>query len=354
MSIADDVRAAATEVGSAPTTESVPVPAVGPGTGNQSVEPSGTAETGTRARDESGRFATKAADKPEATTAQAATAPQAGKQEAAPAVPAKKFSPPQSWRPTVRERWEALPPEVQEEVLRVEGTTRTLVQQAAQARKQAEHWDRMLGGYKPYIQGEPSQWVEGILSQAVQLQTAPAPQRAQLAARILRDAGVDIRLLDEALSGAPIEPRPQQQTAPPDEYRKEIAELREQLQAMQHAPMVEAFVREAEFLDEPMPDGRHTVRDMVAIQLRVAGQSGIALTLKQAYDMVTASHPTIQEALKQRSDAKAQAERNAQTARAQAASSSVRTEPVVGPVADSGGGSAFDDVRASARMLRKS
>jgi hypothetical protein len=248
-----------------------------------------------------------------------------------------------------------LPPEVQEEVYRVEGTTRNLVQQAAQHRKQVETWEKTLAPYRPYIQGEPSQWAEGIIRQAVQLQTAPAQQRAAIAAQILRESGVDIRLLDAALQQeeAPQQHRGQQQD---HELRSELEELRAQLREIQTAPMareVEEFTKAAEFIDEPMPDGRHTVREMVAVHLKAAGMQGVALSLQDAYDAVVARHPTIQEALKQRAEAKAHAERSASTARAQAASSSVRTEHVVTPPPDDKGGSVHDDVRATVAMLRK-
>jgi hypothetical protein len=351
MSIGEDVRAAMNEVGGkgeAPTDGAIPAPVGVPEGAALGVPIDRPDPTVVRTRDESGRFA-KGGDKPQETST-----PVPPKQDTPTAPAPQKRAAPQSWRPTIREHWEKLPPEVQEEVYRVEGTTGRLLQTSAQYRKQAEAFERALAPYKPYIQGEPAQWAEGIISRAVQLRTAPAQQRAALAAQILRESEVDIRLLDEAL-GAP--PPAQQRHAPQDDgLRSELEELRAQLREIQTAPMareVEDFTKSAEFLDEPMPDGRHTVREMVAVQLKAAGMQGVALSLQDAYDTVVARHPTIQEALKQRAEAKAHAERSASTAKALAASSSVRTEHVVTPPPDDRGGSVHDDVRATVAMLRK-
>lgn len=365
MSIAEDVMAVAAEAKGASAThaapEVVPEPqgTAGTGSGNQS-EPAGTA---TRARDEGGRFARGGDKKAETGTT---VPPNEGAKEAKEAKegasPAQKRKPPASWRPTAHGHWDAIPQEAQEEILRVEGTTRQLVQQQAAARKQAEAWERTLAPYKPYIQGEPTQWADGILRTAVQLQTAQPRQRAEILANLAVQFGVDVNDLDASLqaalggggepSGPRMAARRTEEAAEP-EWRGAFTQLQQQMQAMQYAPMLAAFEQNAEFLEEPMPDGRRTVRDAVALRLKVAAAEGVALSLEDAYDDVVARHPTIQEALKQRGDAKAAAERNARTAQAQAASSSVRSEPVVGAPVDEQGSSIFDDVMASRRALQR-
>lgn len=351
MSIGDDVRAAMSEAGGRPEAgvpQGQPQAGVPEGEGNGGA-PIETSESAGRARDASGRFA-KGGDKTEEKST--SVPPKSEAAPAAPATPTKRGAP-QSFRPTVRDFWDKVPPEVQEEIYRVQGTTQKLLQQYAGQRKQAEAWERMIAPYKPHIQGDPAQWTEGILSRAIQLQTGTKQQRAHIAAQILMESGADLDLVNAALAGGAQQPQYQQETRAEDPLKGEIEALKQQLHSLQYAPVVDAFVREAEFLDEPMPDGRHTVRDMVALQLRVAGEQGVELSLKDAYSMVVAQHPTIQEALRQRSEAKSQAERAASTARAQAASSSVRTEPVVAPPPESAGGSVADDIRATYAMLRK-
>lgn len=361
MSIGEDVMAAAADVKAASAAqaapETVPEPAgtAGTGSGNQ---PAGTAA---RARDDGGRFAKGGDKKVEIATP---VPPNEGAKEAKEgAPPAQKRKPPASWRPTAHEHWDTLHPAAQEEILRVESTTQQLIQRQALARKQAEAWERTIAPYKPYIQGEPTQWADNILRTGVQLQVAHPRQRAEILANLAVQMGVDVNDLDTSLQAALSgrgQPARQHQPQAEPEWRVALAQMQQQIQAMQYMPVVSAFEQKAQFLEEPMPGNRtradgapFRVRDAVALRLKVAEQEGVALTLDEAYDEVIARHPTVQEALKQRGEAQAAAERNARTAQAQAAASSVRSEPVVVTPEESSGGSIFDDVMASARQLSR-
>lgn len=361
-SIAEDIRAAAASLSS-----STPEPSGTTGTNTVGTtdgtpaapkavpEPTGTSGT-TTGRDAQGRFAPKQGDKP---VSEPAPVPPKTATEGtpAPAAPARK-GPPPSFRPTVHGHWERVPPEVQDEIWRLEQSTRHLVQNSAQHRKRAERLDQLLGGYKPYIQGDEFDWLGSLAQTAVRLQTAPKRDRAAVLAQMARQFDVDVNDLDDALSAVlsgqavPQQAPQQRHSEAPHPLETKVQALEQQLQHMSLAPMVEAFTREAEFLDEPMP-GREDlrVRDMVAHHLRVAAHSGIALTPQEAYAQVIATHPTVQAVMRQRDESKAATERQAQTARAEAASRSVRTEPVVATPSTGSKGRTLDDVRASAKML---
>lgn len=343
MSIADDVRSAMTEVNSTPAEP--PAPSAAP---TQDTTPTKISEPPAgRARDEHGRFAPKEGDKQ---PTEAALVPPNGDPKAAePAAPplAKKAAP-QSWRPTIKEKWEALPPEVQEEVLRIEGATTRAIQQAAEHRKSAERWQKALEPFQRQIQGDPVAFIGSVLPAAVALQSGAPEQKAVVLAHLMKAFGISEQHLVNALDGkvtAPALQQPQQH-APPDYRDPRVDDLLAQINRQK----VQEFASKAEFLNEPMPDGNGTVREAMADYMDWQESRGVAVSLQQAYDYVVAGHPTISEALKQRQAAKAQAERAAQTAKAQAAASSVRGEPVVG-VPESKGGSILDDVRASVAML---
>ena len=360
MSIAEDVRAAAAGLSGggekspeSSATPGVPVPPIGAGTGNRPPEPPGT--TGTApGRDAQGRFAPKQGDNPSAPAAPVPTKSDA-QPSATPAAPRR--GPPPAFRPTVHGEWDKVPPAWQDEIWRVEQSTRNLVQQSAAARKQQERFEQLVSGYKPYIQGDPYDWLNSLGQTYVRLQTAPKRDRAAVLAQMARQFDVDVDDLDGALHAVlsgqtqPQTPQRHEETNP---LAGEIQQLRQQLQQMQLAPTLHAFQAKAEFLDEPMP-GREDlkVRDMVAHHLRAAGQAGIDLSLEDAYAQVVAAHPTIQAVLKQREEAKAVADRQAVTARSEAASRSVRTEHVVAAPSAGSRGRTLDDVRASAEMLRK-
>lgn len=358
MSIGDDVREAmagvstsAEAAGGAPS--AVPVPTQ-PGTGNQSPEPTGTAGTGP-ARGPGGRFAAKAGDKP---TETATPAPPNG---AATAPPAAKRPAPQFIRPTVREKWDAVPPEMQEEIERFARVTGQAVQLHASHRKTAETWEKVLLPYRPHIQGDPVQWADNILRTAVQLQTAPRQQRAQMLAQMVRQFDVDVNELDGALVAGP--GQTQQPQAQPQEFRDpRFDQFLSMWQGQQQESVdrdLDAFAKDAEFLDEPMPDGHGTIREQVADLVDMAEKRGdvkrmgLAAVLKRAYSVAVAAHPTVSEAVQQRKEAAARAERDAQTAHAKAAASSVRTEAVVSPPAGDDGDDLHATVRATMANLRQ-
>jgi hypothetical protein len=353
MSIADDVREAAKSLSSAPepsgTTGTTPEPAVA---ATKAVpEPTGTSGTAT-GRDAQGRFAPKQGDKP---AENAPPVPSKSATEGAPAPP--KRGPPKSFRPTVHGHWEKVPTEVQEEVLRVEAATQELAKRFSQANNTHKQFNDFLSGYRPYIQGDPFQWLDSLAKTAVRLQTAPSRDKGIIIAQMAKQFGVDVDTLDDALTevlhgqGAQAGQRSQPEADNPLMTR--IQELEQRLSHMSLAPMLEAFTKEAEFLDEPIP-GRDDlkVRDMVAHHLRTAAQAHLALTPQEAYAQVIATHPTIQAVLKQREEAKAAAAQQQSTARAEAASRSVRTEHVVASPSTGSKGRTIDDVRATAQMLR--
>jgi hypothetical protein len=148
----DDRRgdiAAAFKEASAPA-ESAPEATPEPAAATESVEASEI--TGDRARDKTGRFVKQDA-KPAEPDKQAILPPAAkpappGQGAALPvATPAAApaFKPPQSWKPTVREHWGALPAEVQAEVDRREREIAKALQESAEASKGQERGRRRCG-----------------------------------------------------------------------------------------------------------------------------------------------------------------------------------------------------------------
>jgi hypothetical protein len=354
MSIADDVREAAKSLSSA--SEPSGTTGTTPETVAKAVpEPTGTSGTAT-GRDAQGRFAPKQGDKPAENAAPAS--PKSATEGAPAAAAPPKRGPPKSFRPTVHGHWEKVPTEVQEEVLRVEAATQELAKRFSQANNTHKQFNDFLSGYRPYIQGDPFQWLGSLAQTAVRLQTAPKRDRAAVLAQMARQFDVEVDDLDDALAGifsgqATPQPAQRAQHEADNPLMTRIQELEQRLSHMSLAPMLEAFTKEAEFLDEPIP-GRDDlkVRDMVAHHLRTAAQANLALTPQEAYAQVIAAHPTIQAVLKQREEAKAAAAQQQSTARAEAASRSVRTEHVVASPSTGSKGRTIDDVRATAQMLR--
>ena len=111
---------------------------------------------------------------------------------------------PQSWKPAQRAKWDALDPEVKQEVSRRERETTQVLNETASARQLASHFQQTVQPYMARIQSlgaQPLQAVGELLKSDHILSTAPPAQRAQFMAKMISDYGIDIQALDAALAG---------------------------------------------------------------------------------------------------------------------------------------------------------
>lgn len=257
---------------------------------------------------------------------------------AAPKVPEHKA--PQSWKPALREHWAKVPPEIQAEVVRREREVQTALQEASEAKRTAGAFQQALQPYMWMMQAErqdPIQAVSGLLHTAAALRTAPAVHKAQLVAQIIQSYGVPVDAVAAFLEGQPPaqgEPQQPQQAALDPNQIVAQAEQRITQRLQQQAQQVrmtkaqselEAFVNsgEAEFFED--------VRPIMSSLLSAAAQSGIALSLKDAYNQAVAMSPDLKPVLQQREKAQKATVAQAATQRAKNAAASVRSNPA--PVA---------------------
>jgi hypothetical protein len=162
-----------------------------------------------RARDESGRFVKQDA-KPAEPDKQAILPPAAkptppGQGAAlAPvatpaAAPASSLKPPQNWKPTARAKWDQLPPEVQEEAVRVHNEVRKVMDEAAEAKKSGGAWGETVRPYEAQIRaagGSPQQYVGTLLQTAHALSYGHPQQKASIVAGLAMQFGITPQDLD--------------------------------------------------------------------------------------------------------------------------------------------------------------
>ncbi len=296
-----------------------------------------------RARDEAGRFAkargpkvtikpslTKPPEKAAEVKPTPAAAPKQGTPTAtlppAPGETSVALKAPASWKPAAREKWAALPPDVQQEAVRVDREVRQTMQESAEARKSWSQFQAVVAPYREMIHAEGGDALASaanLFQTAAQLRTAPAPQRAKLVADIVRAFGVDIGMLDQALAGqgqAPQQPQHQAQQQPFKDPR--FDELMERIQSGQRQKTtqeVEDFGASHEFYED--------VRQDMADQLELAARRKVALSLEDAYSRACKLHPEVSGVLEQREKAKAVNATQASTQRSRAAASSVKSKP---------------------------
>ena len=290
-------------------------------------------EKPTKERDPKGRFAPKIGEsEKEPTKVEVAPkveekAPAEAKPEEKPAEPERpKVRAPASWKPTAREGWDKLPPDIQQEVIRREREISHTLNETAEARQNYQKFRDVVSPFEAMIKAqgaEPIQAVGNLLRTAAALATAPALDRAQIVATIIKSYGVDIKALDDILSGQQPSQAPAYQPPQPQQFRdpRLDALLEQQTQTIQvKAAEALSEVEAEEFFDD--------VREDMADILELAGKRRVAMSARDAYNRAVALNPEVSRVLEQR---KAAATSQGATQRAMAASSSVRAQPSAGP-----------------------
>lgn len=316
---------------------------------------------GEKPRDDKGRFAPKIGEEPkpevkpkaEAKPAEVPKAEDKPPVEAKPAEPAKPVEPerpkvraPASWKPTAREGWDKVPPDIQQEVIRREREITHTLSETAEARQNYSKFKETIAPFEHMIRSEgvePVQAVGNLLRTAASLATGPQQTKAQIVAGLIKTYGVDIATLDSLLSGQAPAQQPQGYQAPPNpaQFRdpRLDALLEQQTQRVQQqAAEALADVEQEEFFDD--------VRQDMADLLEVASKRGVALSARDAYTRAVALHPEVSRVLEQR---KAAGVSNGAAQRAAAAASSVRAQPTA-TVASAGGSLREDLVAAMERL----
>jgi len=117
---------------------------------------------------------------------------------------------PKAWKPAAQKAWETLPPEVKAEVTRREREVTRVFGETNVMREQVKQFGELIRPFEARIQSvgfTPLQAVHELLKADHILITAPATQRAKFMAQLIKEYGVDIRELDNALAGQePVDP----------------------------------------------------------------------------------------------------------------------------------------------------
>lgn len=320
-----------------------------------------TADTGTRARDESGRFAprtpsqdTVPEDKEPGTQEQSLTAPAPSP---APVAASTAVRAPVSWRPEEREGWENLDLRHQQAILRREQETARVLSQTAEARNFHQEFQRTVQPYEHMIRAEGSdamRAVGSLLQTAAALRTAPPGQKATMVADLIMQFGIPLETLDTALqqrvSGRggqvqhqmdPIVQMIEQRLGPVQQFMQQIQQ--HQQQGAQRSQQ-QAQQTLQEFAQDPANEFVQDVAGDMADLLELAANRGQQLSLQDAYRRATLLHPTISKIVEQRQASQGAAQQTAAARRARNAAVSL---PQDGAPTQDGGVDSGDDIRSA-------
>jgi len=264
-----------------------------------------TTETEGRKRGPDGKFIPREAkppENPQLATENPGITP--GPKSGEPPKPGDKA--PITWRPEVRAEWDKLPESVKQTVATRERQVQQVLNESAEARKFTEVLNRTIAPYQAMLQAEnmhPVQMVGDLLQTAQALRTAPPATKAEIVSNIITKFGIDIPMLDRALSGQQPQNDPvqqqvqqmlQQQLAP---IQQEFQQLRQQRDYQQQQVQYQAAQTVDQFIDS-VPYGRD-VAPMMADLIDMAQARGQEMTLQQAYEAACYADPGIRGLMEQ-------------------------------------------------------
>lgn len=278
----------------------------------------------------------------------------ASTQAQSPIQPADK--PPQSWKAGPRGKWATVDPEVRAEVIRREREHDRVLNESAQARNVV---GQVMEAVRPYearmrsIGVGPLEAIQRLFQVDHVLSSSPAPKAAQFMAHLIREYGIDIKELDNALAGQPpvdpvasqIDQALQQRLAPLNQflqyqqYQQQAADYqRGQVAATEVSQMAQDTAKYPHF---------EAVRETMADLIDFNSSRGVYEGLDVVYNKSVAMNPELgAQAARQAVQSQAAAV-NQRTQRALAASVSVSGSPGGSPTTGQGNGSLRDSIEAA-------
>ncbi len=212
---------------------------------------------------------------------------------------------PKSWKGVAKEKWAGVDPVIRAEVHRREREMTRALNENAPVKKFVGDFSQTI---QPFAQHyaktnlPPLQLFQNLMQADVHLSTAPAPHRAAFMAKLIKDYGVDIQMLDAALAGedpgtgtnAGFERLLDERLAPVNEFLQTENQRRQQtVQAERQRAETVLSRMEADTVN--FPHFALVAQDMADIT-EVAMRRRVYLTPQQAYARAVAMNPEAQAA----------------------------------------------------------
>jgi|SRR5215831_9309872 len=267
-------------------------------------------------------------------------APQAPTPQTPPQAPGKPepLKAPSQWKPHVREQWNRLPREVQEEVLRREADSMRLIGSVGPKIRVADEVMQGLAPYAEHLQRVgvgPQQFMSDIFSTVHSLARGSAQEKAEVAANIIQTYGVDLHILDAMLTQRIRTPIEVQHARNMTERARMVLEQQRfnEGAAQEHQVNLEAERHVVAFGADPKHEFLDDVRDLMADLI----ESGRAENLEDAYAAAVWANPDTRKILLQREAQTRAFGKNQRAQAARRASSSISGSPTSGAAASFGG-----------------
>jgi len=217
---------------------------------------------------------------------------------------------PKSWKGVAKEKWAGVDPVIRAEVHRREREMTRALSDAAPIKKFTQDFTQVI---QPFAQHyaktnlPPLQLFRNLMSADVHLSTAPAAERATFMAKLIKDYGIDITMLDAALSGedpgtgfnAKLESLLDERLAPVNQFLMTEAQRRQATVQAERARAETVLDRMARDTAN-FPHFDLVAQDMADIT-EMALKRRVYLTPQEAYNRAVAMNPEAQAAEQSRS-----------------------------------------------------
>jgi hypothetical protein len=199
-----------------------------------------------------------------------------------------------------REAWKDVPDSVKADIVKRENDYAAGIEKHRQNSSRAEAMDRSLAPYQQYFQmnGGAGQSLQSLLQTGSTLQMGSPIQKAQVAANIIQQYGIDIKTLDSMLVGEAPSQETQQQNQMEQMLNQRLAPLQQQLGQYQQREQHQAQQAQGKVAQEVTNFGAQNefyndVRGDMADLLDMAANRGREMSMDEAYSLSCANHPQI-------------------------------------------------------------
>jgi hypothetical protein len=199
---------------------------------------------------------------------------------------------PRGWTPAAREKWETIPPDLRQEILRREDAS---IAGVRQLQERYAPMEQFIQGISPILQEaryygvDPGGYIDQVMGTERTLRNADIPGKFQAILAIADQYGVPLRdVINQSVGQQVIPPAQQPQYQVPPQIMQELNEMRQWRQQQQNSGVQEqisSFSKDKEFF--------HDVHSQMAVFI----ESGQANNLQEAYDAACWSVPAVREVM---------------------------------------------------------
>ena len=216
---------------------------------------------------------------------------------------------PLGFTPEAREAWKSVPDVVKAQINKRETEITEAVANTGEYRRTHTALTNLAQSYAPILAAEgaesPMAAVEGLFRTVAELRVGSPQQVAQKMADLIGHYGVDIKMLDGALSGQPVASPEEDRIAKMLEerlapFQSMIQNQKQQgeVQQQQAAQAVQAEL--AEFAAKPEAEFLNDVRNDMADLIELASKQNRIMSFEEAYKKACAMHPEVSKVVEKR------------------------------------------------------